>query len=122
MGTKKALEMERKLNLLWIRELEIVIRKYKKKIEYSSRKKTELETNFNTLEEVQEAYGYGEINTEEYETLCDFFVGVDKVETLDGLFLGNLEKELAVYRSSLKDIEDLLKDRKEKNVRATDFV
>lgn len=113
MHIKNGLKIEKKLILLWIRELEIIMRKYKKKIENSNRK---TEVKFDTIEEVQEAYGYGEINTEEYEALCDFFVGVDKVETLDGLFLENLEKELAVYRSSLNDIEDLLKDREEKNV------
>ena len=106
--------MEKKLNLLWVKELEIVLRKYKKKTENSNRKSTEMKTQYKTIEEVQEAYGYGEINQTEYESLCGFFEGRGKDQSLEDLFLKNLKKELAVYRSALKDIDDLLKVEVEK--------
>ncbi|MEY8415328.1 hypothetical protein AAK964_03435 [Tissierella praeacuta] len=105
----KELELEIALIKLDIREQEIVIKKYEKKVGREKLREQEKLLEYASLEEVQEAYGAGDISDEEYMRICDYFEDVQE-KTTNEMFLEYLRKEKKQNFKDLKYLEQKLFD------------
>lgn len=104
----KDLETEIELIKLDIKENEIVIRKYEKKVNREKSKEQRILLEFSTIEEVQEAYGYGEITEEEYNKFNNHFENIENKKSINEMFLIYLKKTEKQNKQTLKYLENEL--------------
>lgn len=102
--SKIDLETEIKLCKLEKKEYDIIIRKHEKKVACIQKKKIQAQGTYETIEEVQEAYGYGDISSDEYQSLCNFFGNIEDEKSLEETFLDYLK---GVQASNLRNLREL---------------
>lgn len=103
--SKIDLKTEIKLCKLEKKEYDILIRKYEKKVADIQKKKIQAQCSYETIEEVQEAYGYGDIDSKEYQSLCNFFGNIEDEKTLEEMFLDYLKGVQARNLRNLRELE-----------------
>lgn len=94
MRNKKVNDLKNEIKLikLDIYENEIIIRKYQKRVEKEKTKEQREKSEYVSLEEVQDAYGYGEISRTEYERLTSYFDGGGTQKSINEMFLEYMER------------------------------
>lgn len=104
----KEIKTEIALIKLGMKENQISINKYEKRVAKEKIKKQEMLLEYATVEEAQEAFGFGEITEIEYHSLCDYFESLEDEESINELFLNYLKRERKQNLKDLKYLEDEL--------------
>lgn len=97
------MKTEIELVKLDIKEQEIIIRKYEKKV---AKEKAKITQKYKSVEEVETALEDGEIETEERDQLLDYFEGLDT--SIDEMFLEYLKRNEKQNIKNLKYLQDQL--------------
>lgn len=110
MKNKKINDLKNEIELikLDIYENEIIIKKYKKRVEKENLKEQEKLLKYVTIEEAQEAYGHGEISDSEYERLVNYFENVEDKKSVNEIFLEYMQRCKKENTNTLKYLEQEL--------------
>lgn len=99
------IKKEIKLIKLEIYENEILIKKYSKRVNQEKTNKQEMLLQFNSVEEVQEAYGYGDLTEEEYNEVINYFENLENEKSINEMFLEYIKRTKTQNMDTLKYLE-----------------
>ena len=107
MGKNKINNLKNEIELikLDIYENEIIIKKYKKKVDKEKIIEQRQLLEYATIEEVQEAYGFGEISDSEYDKLINYFENKENEKSINEMFLEYVKRSRNENTNTLKYLE-----------------
>jgi hypothetical protein len=104
----KEIKTEIALIKIGMKENQISINKYEKRVAKEKLKKQEKLLEYASIEEAREAFGFGEITETEYCSLCDYFESLEDEKSINELFLIYLKREKKQNLKDLKYLEEEL--------------